>query len=231
MPASLAADGTEQLRYLTVEQARRTYDRIGRIQDLQAIYEHRAIRELLAHADFKHAHAVFELGFGTGALAKRLLEHHLPADCRYVGLELSPRMHRLATQRLRAFGARVDLRLGDGSLPLPFPPGEFDRFLATYVLDLMSPEHIARVLDEAQRLLAPDGLLCLISLTHGQGTVGRSIDRAWSWLWSKRPALVGGCRALQLSAYFPEDWKPEHNAVVSSAGTSSDVLIARRRSR
>jgi ubiquinone/menaquinone biosynthesis C-methylase UbiE len=228
-PARPAPDGSEQPRYLTLEQTRRTYGRIGRIQDLQAIYEHRAIRELLAHGDFEHAHAVFELGFGTGALAKRLLEHHLPADCRYVGLELSPHMHRLAERRVRALGPRVDLQLGDGSLPLPFPSGEFDRFLATYVLDLMSPEHIARVLDEAQRMLAADGLLCLISLTHGQGMVGRSIDRAWSWLWSKRPALVGGCRALQLSAYLSEDWKPEHSAVVSSAGISSDVLIARRR--
>jgi ubiquinone/menaquinone biosynthesis C-methylase UbiE len=227
--ASPAPDGGEQLRYLTVEQARRTYDRIGRIQDLQAIYEHRAVRELLAHADFEHAHAVFELGFGTGALAKRLLEHHLPADCRYVGLELSPHMYRLAERRVRAFGPRVDLQLGDGSLPLPFPSGEFDRFLATYVLDLMSPEHIGRLLDEAQRMLAADGLLCLISLTRGQGAVGRWVDRAWSWLWSKRPALVGGCRALQLSAHLSEDWLPEHSAVASSAAISSEVLIACRR--
>ena len=228
-PASPAPDGSEQLRYLTVEQARRAYDRIGRIQDLQAIYEHRAIRELLARADFEHAHAVFELGFGTGALARKLLEQHLPEDCHYAGLELSPHMHRLAERRVRAFGPRVDLQLGDGSLPLPFPSAGFDRFLATYVLDLMSPEHIGQVLEEAQRMLAGDGLLCLISLTHGQGSVGRSIDRAWSWLWSKRPALVGGCRALQLSTCLSEDWKPEHSAVVSSAAISSDVLIARRR--
>jgi nucleotide-binding universal stress UspA family protein len=58
-------------RHLTAEPAGRTYDRIGRIQDLQAIHKHHAIRELLTHAAFEHAHAVFELGFGTGALAKR----------------------------------------------------------------------------------------------------------------------------------------------------------------
>ena len=60
-------------RYLTAAQTRRVYDRIGRIQDLQAVYEHRAINTLVAHADFTHAHAVCELGHGTGALAERLL--------------------------------------------------------------------------------------------------------------------------------------------------------------
>ncbi len=217
------------MRYLTAEQARRTYDRVGRIQDLQAIYERRAIRELLAHADFEHAHAVFELGFGTGALAKRVLEHHLPHDCRYVGLELSRCMHRLANGRLQPFTPRVELLLADGSLRLPFNAGEFDRFLATYVLDLLSPEDIRLVLDEAQRVLAPGGLLCLISLTHGRGWAGKLIARAWAWVWSQHPALVGGCRALKLSAYLPEDWKLEHNTVVSSAGISSEVLIAQRR--
>ena len=212
--------------YLTTQQARRTYDRIGRLQDLQAIYEHRAIRELLAHADFEHARAVFELGFGTGALAKRLLERHLPNDCRYVGLELSPRMHRLAQRRLRAFSARAVLLLGEGALQLPFPAGEFDRFVATYVLDLLSPDDIRLVLTEAQRMLAPGGLLCLISLTHGSGWAGKLIARAWAWLWSRQPAVVGGCRALELPAYLTEDWAVQHSAIASSAGISSDVLVA-----
>jgi ubiquinone/menaquinone biosynthesis C-methylase UbiE len=219
----------DDVRYLTAEQARRTYDRIGRIQDLQAIYEHRAIRELLAHADFEHAYAVFELGFGTGALAKRLLEQHLAPDCRYVGLELSPRMHRLARRRLQPFTPRAELLLGNGSLRLPFDSGAFDRFLATYVLDVLSPEDIGLVLEEARRVLAPGGLLCLFSLTHGRGWAGKRIARAWAWLWSQNPALVGGCRALELSANLPEDWRSEHSAVVSSAGISSEVLIARRR--
>lgn len=216
-------------RYLTVEQARRTYDRIGRIQDLQAIYEHRAIRELLAHSDFEHAHAVFELGYGTGALARRLLEHHLPTDSRYVGLELSPRMHRLAKRRLRSFGPRAELLLAGGPLQLPLPSSGFDRFLATYVLDLLSPNDISLVITEAHRILAPGGRMCLISLTDGEGWAGKLIARAWAWLWSRYPALVGGCRALELSTYVPDDWQLEHSAVVTSAGISSEVLVARRR--
>ena len=60
-------------RFLTAEQARRVYARIGRVQDLQSLYEHGATEELLAHAGFEHAQAVFELGYGTGAFAERVL--------------------------------------------------------------------------------------------------------------------------------------------------------------
>jgi deazaflavin-dependent oxidoreductase (nitroreductase family) len=225
-PGSEAARGT---RYLTVEQARRFYDRIGRIQDLQVIYEHDAIRDLIAHSDFEHAHAVFELGFGTGALALRLLERYLPHDCRYLGLELSPRMQRLASRRLRRFADRAELRLDDGSLHLPFDDDRFDRFVATYVLDLLSPDDIALVFAEARRVLSPGGLLCVTSLGHGTTSTSRAISRVWELLWRLHPQIVGGCRALELRGYITEEWELIHHAIVSSAGISSSVLIARAR--
>jgi ubiquinone/menaquinone biosynthesis C-methylase UbiE len=162
----VGSDGSSG-RPLDVAQARRVYERIGRFQDLQSIYEHRAVAELLAHADLEHAHAVFELGYGTGALAARLLGRHLPGDGRYTGIDLSPRMHELALERLRAYSDRVELRLSDGSLEFPFPGGVFDRFVSAYVLDLFSEEGIDLALREAARLLAPDGLLCLVGLTDG----------------------------------------------------------------
>ena len=138
-------------------------------------------------------------------------------------------MHRLAKRRLRSFGPRAELLLGDGPLQLSLPSSGFDRFLATYVLDLLSPNDISLVITEAHRILAPGGLMCLISLTHGKDWAGKLIARGWAWLWSRYPALVGGCRALELSTYAPDDWEPEHSAVVISAGISSEVLVARRR--
>jgi spermidine synthase len=67
---------------------------------------------------------------GTGALAQRLLEHHLRGDCRHVDLELSPRLYGLARSRLQRLAPRAELLLGDGSLWLSFESGEFDRCLA-----------------------------------------------------------------------------------------------------
>jgi ubiquinone/menaquinone biosynthesis C-methylase UbiE len=219
-------------RTLTVAETRRVYDRIGRVQDLQAVYEHRATRELLAHADFEHAHAVFELGYGTGAFAARLLERYLPADSRYVGTDLSPRMAALARRRLEHEQARAELHLGDGSLHLPFEDGTFDRFVANYVLDLLGPEDTGLVLREAHRLLGPAGLLCLASLTTGATAPAWLVTRVWRGLWSLRPALVGGCRPIVLVDLLDEDvWELRHRAVVTSLGVSSEVVVAASRVR
>ena len=216
-----------QERYLSREQARRVYDRIGRGQDLQAIYEHAAIRGLLTQGDFREARSVFELGYGTGALAERLLAEHLPAGSRYVGLDLSPRMHELARRRLARFGDRAELRLGEGSLRLPFADDSFDRVVAAYVLDLLAPEEIDLFLREAHRLLVPGGLLCLTSLTYGRTAPARALTRAWLALWGLSPGLVGGCRPLRLAEHLGSDlWELRHRNVVTTLALSSEVIVA-----
>jgi ubiquinone/menaquinone biosynthesis C-methylase UbiE len=214
-------------RYLTAKQTRRVYDRIGRIQDLQTVYEHRAIAALLEHGDFEHAHAVCELGHGTGALAERLLRDRLPTDARYCGIDLSPHMHELTTRRLRPFADRVELRIGNALPRLPYPEESVDRFLAAYVLDLLSPDDIACIIDEAHRLLAPGGLLCLASLTTGATRPARLLTHAWNALWSLRPVLVGGCRPITISEYLPQTtWTLRHHQTVTTLGVTSEIVVA-----
>jgi ubiquinone/menaquinone biosynthesis C-methylase UbiE len=216
-------------RYLTAEQTRSVYDRIGRIQDLQAVYEHRAITALLAHADFAHAHAVCEFGHGTGALAERLLRDHVPRDARYSGIDISPRMHDLATRRLRAYADRVELRLGNALPDLPYPDASFDRFLAAYVLDLLSPDDITRTLEEARRVLVAGGLLCLASLTAGTTRPSTLVTRAWQTLWSLKPALVGGCRPITIiNDLDGTAWTLRHRQTVTTAVITSEVVVACR---
>lgn len=221
------AGSSRPARYLTAEQTRRVYDRIGRIQDLQAVYEHRAITALLARGDFEHAHAVCELGHGTGALAERLLRDHLPADARYSGIDISPHMHELATRRLRPYADRVELRLGNALPHLPYPDASFDRFLAAYVLDLLSPDDITRTLDEALRLLTPDGLLCLASLTTGTTRPARLLTRAWQAVWVRNPALVGGCQPITIRDHLDQTaWTLRHHATAATLAVTSEVVIA-----
>ena len=45
------------------------------------------------------------------------------------------------------------------------PCGPHDRFVLTYVLDLLSPKDIGPVFAEAHRVLAPGGLPGLVGLT------------------------------------------------------------------
>lgn len=191
------------------------------------MYEHPAVTALLAHADFEHAHAVCEVGYGTGALAERLLRDHLPSDAHYSGIDLSPHMHELATRRLRPYADRVELRVGNALPRLPDPEGSFDRFLAAYVLDLLSPDDIARTVNEARRLLAPGGLLCLASLTTGATGPARLLGRTWKTVWSLRPALVGGCRPITIGDHLPRTtWTIRHHQTATTLAVTSEIVVA-----
>ena len=125
-------------------------DDFGSLQDAQ-LYERPALKRLVSASDFEHASAVFELGCGTGRLAAQLLEEHLPQVARYVGVDISSTMVGIASRRLSRWHKRAIVSRVDGTASLPAADGSFDRFVATYVLDLLPDAAIASVLREAHR--------------------------------------------------------------------------------
>jgi ubiquinone/menaquinone biosynthesis C-methylase UbiE len=224
----LAADGRPRARAgigLTPRQAKRFYDRLGRAQDLQAFYEDRAARQLIAAAAFPAARAVFELGCGTGRLAEKLLAHHLPSDARYLGADISDTMARLSRARLRRFGERAQILRADATMPLPAASGAFDRFVSVYVFDLLSPQAASTALADARRLLRPGGLVCLASLAPGHTATARLISQAWTRLWSHAPGLVGGCRPVNLKPLL-DGWHIQHRTLITAWGLTSEIIIA-----
>ncbi len=215
--------------YLSPEQARRLYDRVGRWQGTQAFYEHRATRELIELGRFEEAYAVFEFGCGTGRFAARILAHHLPQQAGYLGVDASPVMVRLAAERLRPWGDRAEVRQSDGSMRLPAGDGQFDRFVANYVLDLLSPDDARELVSGARRMLAPGGLVCLTSLSASATGLSSLVARAWERVWRLRPHLVGGCRPIDATEYIARaEWTVVHRRVVTTLGLASEVVIARR---
>jgi len=70
---------------------------------------------------------------------------------------------------------------------LPFDDRSFDRFVATYVLDLLRPDDVRELVSEAHRVLEPEGRLCLASLTRGRAGVAHLVTSAWDWVASRRP--------------------------------------------
>jgi ubiquinone/menaquinone biosynthesis C-methylase UbiE len=212
---------------LTSEQARRVYDRIGRAQDWQRFYEDAATADLVAHAGFDAAHSVVELGCGTGRFAAGLLARHVPEDAGYVGVDLSPRMVALASERLRPWRDRARVSLVDGDAPVPADDGAADRFVANYVFDLLGPEQTRAALAEARRVLASGGLLCTAGLTFGEGGIARFLSRAWTSVWTRRPELVGGCRPVRLvDALEPAAWDVRHHGTCVAWGIASEIVIA-----
>lgn len=216
-------------RYLTPQEAGRVYDRIGRFQDWQAFYEGPALRELLRSGDFASAKSVFEFGCGTGAFAAKLMTI-MPANCRYVGTDVSPKMTRFATSRLKPWAGRATVKLSDGSPTLPEADGAFDRFVSNYVFELLSLDYAAKVLTEAHRILSPDGKLCLVSLGRSTSGFAGFVTALWETVWKWKPGLVGGCRPSELrSLLAPDQWSIDHLRKVVSFGVTSEVVVASQR--
>jgi ubiquinone/menaquinone biosynthesis C-methylase UbiE len=214
-------------RTLTHDQARAFYDRFGRGQDWQRFYEGRPVRALLEHGRFESASRVVEMGCGTGRFAQQLLQDELPVEATYLALDSSSTMVGLTRERLGAFGGRVEVRQTDGSMCLEVPSGSCDRFVANYVLDLLSSEDSHELLAEARRILRPAGLLCVVSLTHGFTFVSRLIEGLWARVHRWRPEAVGGCRPIALASLLDAaDWRPAYRERFSSLGVASEVLVA-----
>ncbi len=211
---------------LSSDQARSFYNWFGARQDLQRLYEDPAIDVLLAHAGFDDATAIVELGCGTGRLAERLFRTCLPRAATYFGVDISETMVALASERLRPWADRAKVRLTDGSLRLPVANGSYDRFLSTYVLDLLSLDDIGVALREARRVLIPGGRLCLASLTFGRSTWSRAVCRLWQEVHARRPMWVGGCRPLELSSFVRGDWRVLHSEVVCTMGVCTEIVVA-----
>ena len=203
------------------------YDRFGARQDRQAFYEDRALEDLLVHADLPQARTIVELGCGTGRLAKQILA--LSPHATYQGFEVSITMLKFARQALATFDARTSLhQLDPGTVRLPVPDRSVDRLISTYVLDLLAPGDIATFFQDALRILTPGGRLCLVSLTRGTSLLSRFIAGVWSAIYNWRPALVGGCRPIELLEYCgPASWAIVRVHTIVSWGIPSEVLVAR----
>ncbi len=216
--------------FITPEQARRFYDRIGRGQDARPLSERRALDALVESGAFERAGAVLELGCGTGRFAARLLRERLPAGATYAGVDVSPHMVELARAAVPPWAGRAHVELSDGAMRLPAADGSCDRVVSTYVLDLLGPADAQAFLAEAHRVLRPGGLLALASLAPGRTAPARFVTALWQALWRLNPALLGGCRPLTLAGLLDrDDWEVQTDLAVTDWFLSSEVLVAARR--
>jgi len=216
-------------RTVSVAEAERFYDRVGEGLDRFARFEERAKIDLAEHGRFDRAKSVFEFGCGTGALAERLLEHQLSPESRYLGIDVSATMVEATRKRLSRFGGRVEVRKTDGAMRLDVADASVDRFVSTYVLDLLSREDATAVVGEARRVLEADGMLCLACLTRGETRLSRVVSGLWSSIQRLAPARVGGCRPIRVVSLLPADrWRIEYRRVLTMLGVPAEVVVARR---
>jgi ubiquinone/menaquinone biosynthesis C-methylase UbiE len=158
-----------------------------------------------------------------------LLKTSLPPGGRYVGIDVSPRMVRLATSRLKTWAGRAAVRLSDGSSCLHDPNGSFDRFVSNYVFDLLAPEYAKAIISEAHRVLISGGKLCLVSLGCGTSGLSRIVTMLWERVWRLKPELLGGCRPVDLSSLLmPGQWSIDHHRKLVFFGLASEIIVTSR---
>jgi ubiquinone/menaquinone biosynthesis C-methylase UbiE len=213
---------------ISYSQAKTFYDACGRWLDGQRWLEDPAFDDLVAHAGFDRAHRVVEFGCGTGRLARRLCADLLPPQARYLGFDLSPRMRAITRRRLAPFGSRASVLAVSGPPRLPLASHCCDRFVATYVLDLLAPADVDALLGEAHRTLGPRGRLCVAVMAAHPSRANRVFRALWTSLHRLSPVLVGGTQPADASAWLNSGWRLRHCRLVCKFSVCSQVLVAER---
>lgn len=131
---------------------------------------------------------ILDLGCGTGSVSLLLAEHgHLP-----VGVDLSPRMIKIAKDKVARQGRHVPLLVGDAANPPSQIGDSFDVVLTRHLLWTLPDPHAA--LRQWTTLLRPGGRLILIEGRWGTPTDSTPYT-------AQAPALPwnGGVTAQRLS--------------------------------
>jgi ubiquinone/menaquinone biosynthesis C-methylase UbiE len=180
------------------DETRAMYDRIAGIyQVVEGAWERAAIMRGLMLLDARPGESVLEVGCGPGAALVRLA-HAVQPGGRAVGVDLSPRMCRIARRRIRRAHlttvASVDTC---DATRLPFPAGSFDACLMSFTLELSATPQIPTVLAEIARVLRAGGRIVVVALTKdGPDRRGR---RVYEWGHQQLPRLLD-CRPIHLSS-------------------------------
>ena len=212
--------GVIQQHTLSRSEARRVYNALGAGLDRTAPFEALARASALAQLHLSAGQRVLHVGVGTGREHALLAAAVAPRGV-VIGIDLARTMLRLTREQ-----ATTPLVEGDAAT-LPFAAQPFDRLFAAYVLDLLPAPDLPRVLTEFRRVLAPDGRLVLVTLTHGVTPLSRAFVALWRAVYRVRPLVLGGCRPIHLAPLVTTaGFIIEQRMVIVQRGFPSEVVVA-----
>jgi SAM-dependent methyltransferase len=178
---------------------------------------------LLAILAGERPSTVLELGVGSGRIAEAVLEA-LPA-ARVVGVDSSPAMLELAEARLRRFGDRAALVLGDLTRPGEIElGGRFDAAVSVQALHHLDDDAKAGVFEWLPQALAPSALLLL----RDKVTVSPLLFDAYRVLWLRQPVPLAETSAAYEQSLVEKGDRPasleQHLAWLRAAGFEPGVV-------
>lgn len=165
---------------------------------LAVIVEAKARQRGLALADIRDGEDVLEVAVGTGLSFKHILKQN-PSGFN-TGVDLTPAMLKRAKKRAAKSGQQ-NYRLASGdAYALDLPDNTFDLVMNSYMFDLLPEEDFVPVLSEFKRVLRPGGRLVQINMTPGRAWY----NFLWEGLYRIHPALLGGCRGVEMADYYED---------------------------
>jgi SAM-dependent methyltransferase len=153
-----------------------------------------------------------DVGCGTGALSRAILERAAPA--RVVGVEPSEGF--LTTARAQVADPRAEFRQGGGE-QLPAGDGEFDAAVSGLVLNFISDQ--PKALDEMRRALRAGGTVAAYVWDYAEGM------QLMRRFWDAAVALNPAAGELDEARRFPV-CRPEPLAALFQVARLRDVTVA-----
>ncbi|MEO7906867.1 MAG: class I SAM-dependent methyltransferase, partial [Saprospiraceae bacterium] len=113
---------------------------------------------------------ILEFGFGTGQ--NLILAHQRNDKTKLIGVDIDPKVRKIAQHKIRKLGFDINLDLYDGTT-LQYTDNLFDKVFSSLVFHQLDKESKLLCLKEIYRVLKPDGHLTIGDWGHAKSKTMR----------------------------------------------------------